>query len=970
MIISIICVLNDGCAYLPIYLTNKEKRITYILDDAKAKLLVTNMCRYSHISLINNNRLMNIENNALPLKNEHSYYINKCEQLLDENMPIIVIDDYDLQSQLKDYAIENPQLKITGNSLVYVMYTSGTTGKPKGVMLEQLGVTARIMAMIKKTGINPSSKYLFKTNYVFDVSFSDIFMTLLSGASLYITKSVFNIDEIYNLIVENDIDICHFVPSQLDVLQDYPFKEYIFNQLQIINVSGEKFSKSLMFKNTNIKYINYYGPTEAGEVSYDITDLQNHISEHLKLETIGYPLDHAKLYILDSSLKPLPIGAIGEIYIGGAALARGYLNQPILTSKRFIANPFQTEEEKRYNSNSRIYKTGDLARYLPNGNIEYIGRVDNQVKIRGYRVELEEIESRLSHYPTIKHTIALIQSDFISVDKNEQYIVAYYVSESKLDEHLIYNYLAQELPDYMLPDLFVHLEYLPLTTNGKLDKSKLPKIHINDNIENYVKPRNEVEQKICEIYADILKLDADKISANANFFKLGGNSISAIRLTFKLQNYFIVDVNDIFEYKTPANLAKFLLPNHTHLTDRLEQIKLMYSKLKLNKEAKYTSIKQKHAIYKRKMESFTFDKKTRPISTILLTGGTGYLGCHLLYQILSTTNHTIYLPIRADSKEHSYKRLYNKFKYYFDKDLNIYSDRINVFQANLNKVNLGLDKSEYEKLASNINSIIHCAALVKHYGSNSEFYLENVQATINLLELAKLSANKDFHYISTIGVFADKSISGYSYNIFTEDSIEMKYANLDNIYTKTKYQGEQVTLKYREFGIKTNIYRIGNLAINSVTKKTQENVEDNAFLHRIKTILNLGMVPQELDTVEISPVDCTATAIILLFNQESLYNQIYHVFNPKKYSLFKLLNNKSNNIRQVSLATFIDTIVAQTNTLNIYKIELFILHQWGLKSNISNVSETVIFQDKTNYILDQLQFKWANITRRALSKYS
>ncbi|MDQ5921169.1 MAG: Carrier protein [Pseudomonadota bacterium] len=963
-VISILGVLKAGCAYLPIDINSPPKRVSYILKDASIKVLITNNYRYESMHNIIN-QIIKPHEISLPSKNTRK----QCDpvnyaQLFDNEILLIAIDDYNWQEKLNQQLANNPDINIGSNNLVYVMYTSGTTGIPKGVMLEQLSVTSRVLDMIQKTGITSISKYLFKTNYAFDVSFSDIFMTLLSGASLYITKFVFDIHEIHSLIVKNGIDICHFVPSQLEVLHEFPLKKDIFDRLQIINVSGEKFSKSLIFKSPSIKYVNYYGPTETGEVSCDITDPKNQLSEHLELETIGYPLTNSKLYVLDDCLNPLPIGAIGELYIGGASLARGYINQANKTLEKFIANPFQTDKEKTYNDNSRIYKTGDLVRYLPSGNLEYIERIDSQIKMHGFRIELDEISAKLSNYSNIKHAVVLIQDGQTKIGNNQAYLIAYYVSDNKLDEELISNYLAQELPEYMIPNVFVHLEHLPLTTNGKLDKQALSKIHIVAHTDDYIAPKNHLEQKICSMYADILKLEVDKISANANFFKLGGNSILAISLTFKLQSYLIVNVNDIFEYKTPSKLAQFLVPATNNLIDRLERIKLMYLELPINKKSDYIKIKQQRTKYQQNIRSFTFEKKIRGTSRILLTGATGYLGCHILYQLLSTTNHLLYLPIRASSKELSHTKLYHKFKFYFNIDLSIYSNRINIFPADLSKNNLALDKPEYDNLVNKIDSIMHCAAAVKYYGDTNTFYAENVQATINLLDLAKLTLNKDVHYISTIGVLTHKRISDYNYNLFTEDILDFSHANLDSIYTKTKYEGELVAIKYREFGVKTNIYRIGNLAINLNTRKTQENIEDNAFFQCVKTVLNLGMIPKELDMVEISPVDCTALAITLLFNQEKLLNQVYHLFNPKKYSLSKIFKN-SKRIKIVSLSTFIEAITAQlANNIDIHQIELFVLHQWGLQPDINNLAERIIFQDKTKHILDQLNFKWTNITRR------
>ena len=939
MIIAILGVLKAGKAYVPIALTNPESRSRHILEDIQAKTIITNNAHLPKVCKIS--------------RTKSKKYVTKS---------IIAIDTPEIQHQLQQQSTKNLNLKIKDSDLVYVMYTSGTVGKPKGVMLEQLGVTIRVLSMIKKSGMNAKSKYLFKTNYVFDVSFSDIFMTLLSGGTLYITKAVFDIEEICNLIKKNKINACHFVPSQLEIINDYLFTRNLFNTLKTINVSGEKFHKSLIHETSHIKYVNYYGPTETGEVTADVTYFKKQQSSHLKLGTLGYPLSQSTLYILDNHLEPVPIGAIGELYIGGPALARAYLNLPELTQIRFISNPFHTIQPNTLSHNTRLYKTGDLVRYLSDGNIEYLGRSDNQVKIRGFRVELSEIENKISNYLGIKHVVVLAQEKTTHLDRLEKYLVAYYVSNTELDESLILDYLAEELPEYMLPNFFIHLANLPLTPNGKLDTKALPHAKITNQPHTYIGPRNALEQKICAIYAEVLKLELHQIGIHDNFFKLGGHSILAIHLTFKLQHHLDITVNDIFEYKTPAQIAQFIPANNFNLVDKLEKIKLLYSQSTLDNHT-HLIIKQQQDVYYQKQRSFRFNNKIKPTTEILLTGASGYLGCHLLYELLSTTNHFIHLPIRANSQDEAYKKLLNKFKYYFDMDLTIYHDRITIFLSDLSKEDLGLDKTQYDKLINNVNSVIHSAALVKHYGSYAEFYRENVQATINLLELAKLTTHKDFHYISTIGVFTNTAIADANYNIFTEEPITDSQANLDNIYTKTKYEGEEVTLEYRKHGIKTNIYRVGNLAINSATFKTQENIEDNAFFHRIKAILKLGIMPEELSELEISPVDCTAKAITLLFNQAGLCNQILHVFNPQKTNLYNLFHNKTCHIKLVPASVFIDNVITQLMSgSDPHQIELFSLHQWGLYFNIKSLAQTIIFQDRTIYILNQLKFVWPNIT--------
>ena len=302
--------------------------------------------------------------------------------------------------------------------------------------------------------------------------------------------------------------------------------------------------------------MNGYGPTEGTT----FTTTYVCIKDKLSFVPIGMPISNTYIYVLNHALIPLPIGAIGELYIGGAGLARGYLNRPDLTKERFIVNPFQSESDKAQGKNARLYKTGDLVRYLPDGNIEYIGRNDFQVKIRGFRIELGEIESALSSYIGVKQSVVLAKEHTTSDNQQlSKYLVGYYVADSRLNHDEILAYLAGKLPEYMIPSILVYLDQLPLTINGKLDRHALPDPEFTTG--HYVAPRTELESKICAIYAEVLGLAVDKVGVNDDFFRLGGNSILAIRLVGQLTKVLALNISIamLFRYKTIASLMQNIL---------------------------------------------------------------------------------------------------------------------------------------------------------------------------------------------------------------------------------------------------------------------------------------------------------------------------------------------------------------------------------------------------------------------------
>jgi len=338
----------------------------------------------------------------------------------------------------------------------------------------------------------------------------------------------------------------HATPSLLEQL---PISS--LSTLRRVNSGGEPLSASLLDKLHQGGYtiINSYGPTETSVTSLvNVTGLGT---------SIGRPIANTMVYVLDATLQPVPIGAVGELYIGGEGVARGYLNQADLTQERFIANPFQTAEEKQASRNARMYKTGDLVRYLPDGNLVYLGRNDFQVKLRGYRIELGEVETQLVAYPGIKQSVVLVKEQASTASK---YLVGYYVSDQELEESSLLSHLSQALPEYMVPSVLVHLDKLPLTINGKLDRRALPDPDFTDEAI-YVAPTTELEVQLCAIYGEVLGLPAEQISVEADFFRLGGNSILAIKLVSRINAAFesMIRITDIFVKKSVKEISYEIL---------------------------------------------------------------------------------------------------------------------------------------------------------------------------------------------------------------------------------------------------------------------------------------------------------------------------------------------------------------------------------------------------------------------------
>lgn len=935
MLIAILAVLKAGGAYVPLDPSYPLERIELILNNSQASLLIIN--------------------------NKYMDKLSKSINYTNTEPALIALDSNNLQLKIETQPLTDPTTKLFSNHLAYVIYTSGTTGKPKGVMVEHKSVINLVAFQSNLLFNIPNHIYkcLWYSSYIFDAHVWDIYAAISKGNTIYIISNQvrYNINLLVKYISKNNIEIATIPPALI-----------ANNKLDLATliVAGEKTDSYTLdnILSENVEVINAYGLTET-----TVCTNMNYYSSIRGASVIGKPLSNIKCYILDYNLLPLPIGSVGELYIGGAGLARGYLNNPELTAQRFLANPFQTETEKAANINSRLYKTGDLVRWLSDGNIEYIGRNDSQVKIRGYRIELGEIEYTLSSCIGIKQAIVTVNN--IPLNSDNKYLVVYYVADEQLNEDEITQQLSRLLPQYMLPNIYIRVQQLPITINGKIDKAKLPAPSFKT--DNYIAPHTQTERIICEQFAKVLSIPINKIGSNSDFFKLGGNSILVISLVAALKQHGLsIAVDDVFTLRNVAQIAAQITHTKMDIAQHLQKVKLLYQKLSISNldPEILRRDRQRQQDYLKHAQEFTFIPQLKPINNVLLTGATGYLGANLLYQLLTKTNYAIYMLVRANSNQEAYARVAAKFNFYFDEDLAKYNHRIKVLASDIEQTNLNLDNNSYSNLVEVIDSIIHAAALVRHYGEYESFYKANVQATINLLELSKLTKLKDFHYVSTISVFMDGYIPKHSYYSFNEYDNDNALIRGTNLYSKTKYEGEQATISYRRYGVQSNIYRVGNLLLNSQNYKCQENIKDNASFTRLKTILHLGIIPEELYFEEISPVDFTALAIIKIFNQQDLSSSTYHLFNPNIANLHKLFSKYEHiNVIIKSFDKFLATILAHLKSSQNNKlIDLFMLHQgWLHNFNQDAVTKINILQKKTQIILAQLGFQWIPITSNMLS---
>jgi amino acid adenylation domain-containing protein len=511
-------ILKAGAAYVPISPEYPIARINTIIDDAKLSALITRENHISEAIIIDASKLIDLDN---------------------------------VSTEIGDQDVKSLNINVASDSLAYVIYTSGSTGKPKGVMVKHKSVINRILWMQKEYPLTESDVLLQKTPIVFDVSVWELFWWSFTGASLRLLQpgEEKSPQKILDIIKEDSITTIHFVPSMFDAfLLFIGASNYSsLKSLRQVFTSGEalkpahlkQFEKKI-HAHFGTRLINLYGPTEA---TVDVSFYECDFTSNVDIVPIGKPIDNIRLYIVDTHERSVPMSVSGELCIAGIGLAQGYLNNQELTNKSFVHLDGINEEF--------VYKTGDLARWLTDGNIEYLGRIDHQVKIRGFRIELGEIEYHLLSHHQINQTVVIPFGD-----EGSKYLIGYYVAAAEIDDDVLKNYLEQHLPEYMVPQRFVCLEEMPLTTTGKINKKMLPAPETAT--AKYEAPRNNQEQIMVNVWSEVLSVN--DLGIKDNFFSLGGDSIKAIKLIYKINEMLESDlsVSDLYGSQTIEELSAVL----------------------------------------------------------------------------------------------------------------------------------------------------------------------------------------------------------------------------------------------------------------------------------------------------------------------------------------------------------------------------------------------------------------------------
>lgn len=546
LIVSLLGILKAGGAYVPLSPELSAERLAFLLADTQVPVLLTQQ--------------------------------SLREQLPDHPLEIVLADQ-----NLVDESTENVRCCAAPQQVAYVIYTSGSTGKPNGVMIEHRGLCNSIVADIATFGLEPGKRFLHVTSFSFDAATSHLLMTLCAGATLYLaprTPALLH-HQLSSLLNEHAITHTILAPALLTTLTSIDLPT-----LEVVGTGGDICSAELVARwSQGRKFFNIYGPTEA-----TITTTVARCHADGQKPTIGRPTANVQTYILDDLQRPIPIGETGELYIGGAGLARGYLNRPELTAQKFVEvdmSQWRTTSDvatnlPQFNNRQRLYKTGDSARWLPDGSIEFLGRLDNQIKLRGIRIELGEIEAALIEHTQIQEAAVTLWES----DTGEKRLIAYLVQNdtdlTQTQEGVLQlrTFLSKTLPDHMIPAQFIALEALPLTVNDKVDRKALPAppAALEETIAVEALPQDAIEETVAQIWAR--HFQRTSIGIHSNFFALGGHSLLAAQILAELKQIFRVSVAhaDFFENPTVAGLAHLLTADE-QTTGQMEKRARMHQRL-------------------------------------------------------------------------------------------------------------------------------------------------------------------------------------------------------------------------------------------------------------------------------------------------------------------------------------------------------------------------------------------------------
>ena len=839
--VAVLAIHKAGAAYLPLDLEYPPERLQYMLENSEAPVLLT-----THDVM---------EGFKFHVSGFRSIYLDD----LDFDVPAEYID------------------RSRPDGLAYMIYTSGSTGKPKGAMLHQAGLKNFIAAVTDFTHLTAADRVSHHRSFSFDAHIEDLFPILSLGGSLHIMPSAIRKDlqAIYDFLIRHKVTGGGYAtPMAILLLNNFDL------HIRFITAGGDKLAG---VRNDHIDIINVYGPTECTDDTSFFVMERGRDYENIP---IGKSIANCWSFIADSDGNLLPRGVAGELCFAGVQVGRGYWRLPERTAQAFGPCPYVESDD--FGRKVMMYHTGDLCRYNAEGDMEFIGRIDSQVKINGFRIELGEIEGVARQMTAISEVAAAVKDIGIA-----KHICLYYtvkdgdtIEREVLQQHME----ASGLASYMVPDIYIPLTDMPHTPSGKINVKALPAPDLSA-LSEYVAPRNETEEKLCAIFSEVLKLK--KTGIKDDFFTLGGTSLQVTRVVIEASRQgFNITYGDIFRLKTVEALARYLMG------DAAEEDETDVRNRQVT-DFNYTVID--NLLERNTLSNSSLLTSPSPLGNVLLTGTTGFLGIHVLRELIHLTPErvsSITCLVRAKDKEKAKSRLQTMLYYYFaDKFGQLFADgRLSVVIGDVTQ-----DLTEIVNCES-IDTVFNCAANVKHFSKGTDIEDVNLGGVRQCIKFCLARRARLIHVstMSTRGiVFTDKQDSA---DTFTEQKLFLGQY-LVSKYAWSKFMAEREILQaVSEQGLKAKIMRVGNLSARSTDGEFQVNFNSNTFMGRLRIYQMLRACPySQFDMpIEFSPVDQTAQAIVLLATTPDECC-LFHPYNHHQELLGDVLNRMSEIGQEMQL---------------------------------------------------------------------
>lgn len=918
-IVCMMAILKAGAAFFNVDPNYPIERTKYYLEDSKTKYVLTQTELKDRVSSIEN-----------------------CIEI-----DLSIEDIYN-----KNF--ENPNVKINRGDLSYLIYTSGSTGKPKGAMLNQVGFANMVKAMtLVLDYLKEGNKHCIAsvTSTPFDIFVYEIIVSLTHGLKIAMANNAEHrnpklLDE---LIRKCHVDVMTVTPSLMKINYDNREPDTALAQVKNMVFGGEplpeKFVEDLRALADDITIYNIYGPSEITI----LCNVQNLNGE--KEITIGPPIMNTQIHILDKNMKPLPIGVVGEIYISGIQVGYGYIGKPELTAEKFLDNPF---------GEGKMYKSGDIGRWTFDGKVQCLGRIDNQIKLRGLRIELGEIENVMLNVPNVSSAVV----NKIEIDGKEA-LCGYYTCDKDISEDIVKDALRKALPAYMVPTYIVKLDQMPYTINRKIDRKALPLPELNKPVANNkinIEELNSVEEKLLQIWKNILKID--DIDINDNFFDIGGDSVAAISMQIEAVKYGLeFEYGDIFAFPTIKQLsANLKTPDEIFIKN-------------------YDYSKVNSVLARNTMDNLNTIKKIK-FNNMLLIGSTGYLGAHVLDAFLQSNKGIAYCLVREKDGLDIKERLRGVLNFYFGNKYNeLFDNRIKVVCGDIVKENLGLSEKDYSELKNNVDIVINSGALVKHFGIKKKFEEINVKGTQSVIDFC-LNTKKRLLHVSTISVSGngekEETVIETPENIndkkiFKESDIYVGQ-NIKGVYSTTKFRAELLVLEaISSKGLDAQILRLGNITNRYSDGVFQMNADENAFAKRIKSFIEIGAFPKYMlkHSIELTPVDIAAEAIVKVANYTSHCN-VLHIYdnNLLPIKLFiETLSELGINLLPVPEKMMTDIITGILADNNRKDILSGIIYDLNENKQLVYTSRIRLNSSFTESFLERIRFNWKSIDKDYIIRY-